>query len=113
MSGTSIKKKIIREISSEDWGQSAKLMEEEGYSIEEHTVLSGKTLRLQLDNTTIYFIVVSGTAEFESSNNKNKYFKSAKVCLSEFCTNSENDFININNCGVIPLILVEVRLNTK
>lgn len=101
------KNRITREIVSEEWGNYTNLVQEETYSIGEYTVNVGQKTTLKVEKPA-YFIVVSGAAEFNSGGKKKKASKGDKICIANPVLNSI-----VKNCGVIPLVIIEVSYSTS
>jgi mannose-6-phosphate isomerase-like protein (cupin superfamily) len=107
MSESVIKKTITREICTARWGQKTCLADEDNFSIQEYTVNSKDTLRIHINDENVYFILASGSAEFNFNEDKKIYFKGEKIEI--FSKNQAQDII-ITNFGVIPLVLIKVGL---
>lgn len=104
----SIEKNIVkRELSKVRWGQKVTLTEEDDFSIHEYTVNSKDTLRVHINEENLYFILVSGSAEFAFKEEKKVLFKGEKL---DFIAKNESYDIIITNPGVIPLVLIKVNL---
>ena len=107
MSESVVKKTVIREICSSRWGQKASLIDEDNYSIQEYTVNSKNNLRIHINNEDVYFILVSGSAEFNVNEDKRKLYKGEKI---EVIGKNKSLDVIVTNCGIIPLIFIEVGL---
>ena len=90
----------IRIISFE-WGKMSELVLEDGYSVKKYEIESDKFT--DIDNTCkCHYVIVSGAAEFILPEKKSKLFKGEKISLSGLGK------IQVKNCGVITLVMIEI-----
>lgn len=107
MTESVIKNTVNRKITKTEWGSVAELSNEDSYSIKEYSLNPGCSTQIQHQKGNVYYIVASGTAEFDMQNEHKKLFKGEKV---SFLNRKDSFVLNVKNCGVIPLNLVEVEL---
>ncbi|MDD3012970.1 MAG: hypothetical protein PHC34_04635 [Candidatus Gastranaerophilales bacterium] len=107
MSESVVKNTVTREIISARWGQKFSLADEDNFSIQEYSINSKDVIRIHLNDEYVYFILTSGSAEFDVDEDKRKLFKGEKIDIS--AKNKTLDVI-ITNCGTIPLVLIKVAL---
>jgi mannose-6-phosphate isomerase-like protein (cupin superfamily) len=102
-----IKNIIKRKISPEIWGQVSLLANENNFAVQEYIINPHKTLELKPENRKIFFIIVSGSAEFNSNNITKKLFKGDKI---DILPEKDITKIIITNCGVLPLIFIGISV---
>jgi|GEM_PF-2599144 len=107
MSESIVKNIVKREITSARWGQKSNLADEDNFSIQEYTINSKDMIRVHLNDENVYFILVSGSAEFNINDDKRELFKGEKI---DFPAKNKSLDVIITNCGIIPLVFIKVSL---